>query len=172
MRMISVAKPITTDVDKGRKRILKTFGRMKGSNVTVGVHVGEPAYATGVSVQDVAVWNEFGTKKIPERSFLRSTFDENMPKWRRRHRKHLLQVVLRRMTLEQALRKLGFEMQTEVQNKIETMRTPPNAPSTIKQKPTIGDNPLINSRKMKRSIKAKVHIKPIFSQIKEALGFK
>ena len=164
MRMIFVARPITTDTDKGRKRILRQMAKVKGSHVSIGLHEDEQPYGDGTRVQDVGYWHEFGVGQA-ERSWLRSTFDENRRKWRRRTKVLLASVILGRTTVERSLRQLGFEMKNEVQNKIETMRTPGNAPSTIAQKPTIGDNPLINTRKLKRSVKSKVHLKTL-------LGFK
>lgn len=159
-----MGKPVTIDKDRGRKRILRQMSRVKGSHVSVGLHETETPYGDGTRVQDVGYWNEFGVG-VPERSWLRSTFDEKRRKWRRRTKLFLGDVIFGRTTVAIALRKLGFEMKNEVQNKIETMRTPPNAESTAAQKPTIGNNPLINTRKLKRSVKSKVHMKTL-------LGFK
>lgn len=149
-----------TDRDKGFKRVIKQVEDIGESFVTVGVHEGATPYPGGTPVGLVAAVNEFGSENgnIPERSFLRSTFDEQKRKMRQATLKLLAQVIDNRVSVQKALTKLGFKWATLIQNKIETMRSPPNAPSTIRQKPDIGDNPLINTRHLKNSITFEVTI--------------
>lgn len=142
----------TTDKDKGRNRILNEIDVLKGSYVTIGVHSEAPPYPSGQSVQFVATENEFGNSRIPERSFLRSTFDENRDTWRKKHRILLNAVIKGRTSTKLALRALGFEMATATQNKIITLQNPPNAQSTIDRKPLVGNNPLINTRHLLNNV--------------------
>lgn len=161
--MIKSSTPITTDSDLGRKRILKDLRNIKKSFITIGIHRDETAVyprtgGTAVRVQDVGNWNEFGIG-VPERSFLRSTFDANRTRWRKETRRLYGDIIFGRITPETAMRRLGFEMKNEVQNTIEKMKVPGNAPQTIRRKPQIGDNPLIHTRKLKRSIKSKITLR-------------
>ena len=146
------AKVKTTDKDMGRSRILNEIEVLKGSYVTIGVHAEATPYPSGQSVQFVATENEFGNSRIPERSFLRSTFDENRENWRKKHRSLLNDVIKGKTSTKLVMRSLGFEMATAIQNKVLTLQSPPNAPSTIAQKPLVGNNPLINTRHLLNNI--------------------
>lgn len=148
----------TIDIDKGRKRILNDLDELKSAYVTIGVHENADPYPKGQSVAFVATENEFGNTKIPQRSFLRSTFDSNREQWKRDHRDLLNDVILGKKDVKHALRILGFNMANEVQTTIIKLRTPPNAPSTIKAKPSVGDNPLIHTRRLLGSIGFQVHL--------------
>lgn len=160
MGIFSVAKNITTDTDKGRLKILRNMNKIKGAFITIGIHRDEKPYASGKRVQDTGYYNEFGVG-VPERSFLRHTFDKNRKEWRRRTKLLVGDIIFLRTTVEKALRKLGFEMKEAVQARIETIREPSNRPSTIARKPTVGDNPLIHTRRLKRADKFKVHLKKL-----------
>ena len=80
-------------------------------------------------VAAVAAWNEFGTKKIPERPFFRTALEEAKPKV-----VALLkdEIDPRRMTVGPLLAdKIGALVQGEIQESITRLRQPPNAPATI-----------------------------------------
>ena len=160
---ITSSTPVTTDRDLGRKRILRDLRNIKKSFITIGIHSDEKTTyprvgGTAPRVQDVGNWHEFGIGN-PERSFLRSTFDVNRNRWRKDTRRLYGMIIKGTITPEMAMRRLGFEMKNEVQNTIEKMKIPPNAPSTIAGKPQIGNNPLIHTRKLKNSIKAKITLR-------------
>lgn len=148
----------TIDIDKGRQRILNDLDELKSAYVTIGVHENADPYPKGQTVAFVATENEFGNKKIPQRSFLRSTFDMNREQWRGDHRDLLSDVITGKKDIKHALRILGFSMANEVQTTIIKLREPPNAPSTIRQKPSVGDNPLIHTRRLLGSIGFQVHL--------------
>lgn len=152
----------TTEIDRGYKRIINNLDEIKGSFVTIGVHSGESAYNVGygdVEVALVALVNEFGSKdkRVPERSFLRETFDVNYAQWRKETRDLLWEVIKGKITPEKALKRLGIKMSIEVQNTIVKKATPPNAASTVSKKPEVGNNPLIHTRKLQRSIAFQVN---------------
>ncbi len=46
-------------------RLLKEFDQLKTAFVTIGFHEGAGSYDDGTEVVEVALWNEFGTKKVP-----------------------------------------------------------------------------------------------------------
>lgn len=153
-----------TDNDPGIfKRLKEFFSKGSAAFVSIGVHEDAGAYTAGAdppTVVEVALWNEFGTEKIPERSFLRSAIDENesqINKWRE---EALVQVLDGKWTLEKALESIGFKVQQLIQNKIKSNVPPPNADSTIKGKRREGlaPNTLIESGLLLRSITYKVHV--------------
>jgi hypothetical protein len=149
----------TIERDLGFKEIRKRLKEIKGSFVTVGVHEGSGSYDNDVTIAEVAFFNEFGTETAPERSFMRSTMDENKSDLLEKNKKLKDDILSLRKTTKQALSELGFEIKERIQGKIEDLREPPNAPSTIKGKPTVGDNPLVHTRTLKRSINYEVNIR-------------
>lgn len=152
----------TLDKDLGYSRILGDLENIKGSFVTVGVHANEPPYMNGkepVEVALVALVNEFGSRDghVPERSFLRETFDTHYAEWKQETRDLLWEVIKGRITPEKALARLGIKMSIQVQNTITQKSIPRNADSTVRRKPDVGNNPLINTRKLHRSIAFQVN---------------
>lgn len=149
----------TIDKDLGEKQIKKHIAQMNESYVTVGIHEGVGEYLKGVKVIDVAFWQEFGTKMAPERSFIRSTVDENKAELVKEIEFQRDQILNLKTTPKKVLNSLGFQITELIRGKIETLRQPPNAPATIAQKPETGDNPLVDSRLLKRSINFETTIK-------------
>lgn len=141
--------------------IVKEVKNLNGSYVTIGVHEDAGSYPTGEAVLDVALWNEFGTDHIPERSFFRSAIDGNdslINQWRE---ESLEKVLLGQWTAQKALESVGFKIQVLIQNKIQSDVPPPNAPSTVEKKLRDGVAPrtLQNTRLMLRSVTYKVVMK-------------
>lgn len=135
--------------------------KLKGSYVSVGVHDDAGTYPDGVSVVEVALWNEFGTTKIPARSFFNATLDQNKSQINQWREKLLSQVLDGSISLEKALESLGFRIQQMIQSRITSYDVPPpNAPSTIEQKKSDGvtppDMPLYHTGLLLRSITYKV----------------
>ena len=113
-------------------------------------HPGSP----DVTIVEVATFNEFGTSNIPERSFIRSTMDENRNALLQTNKQLFFEIVVGSMTTERALNILGMKMKALIQKKITDLRTPPNAPSTIRQKGS--SNPLIDTGTMRQAVTYKV----------------
>lgn len=167
-----IIKPkITTTVKKDEsKKLLAIIQQTKGAYVTVGVHEDAGKYPEGPSVVEVALWNEFGTRTAPERSFFRSALDENEGKINEWREEAISNMLTKGWTVKQALEMMGFRLQTLIQNKIKSNVPPPNAPSTIIAKTRSGVLPksglaggregqtstLIDSGLMLRSITYKV----------------
>ena len=141
--------PIT---DKNKMpEIIAQFGELRETVIAVGL-VGEAAQWSpggGANLVDIASFNEFGTSRIPARSFLRSTFDENLPAYEKML-KRLVKTISPKRSAEQAAALLGIKMVADVQAKIVSLTDPPNAPSTIAKKGS--SNPLIDTGRMRQSI--------------------
>lgn len=119
--------------------------------VSVGIHESAGMHdEAGVTVAQVGAWNEYGTERIPERSFMRTTMDER----RSEHRATILRIVKRALKGDDAKKLMGMlgqQVQNQVQAKIVSIQDPPNAESTIKHKKS--SNPLIDSEQMISSIR-------------------
>lgn len=122
----------------------------KGGVLRVGFLEGATYPATkkgpGLSVAQVAFWNEFGTVRAPPRPFFRTTIAKESGTWGENLGKA---VVFYKYNGELALRAVGQAMRDDVEASIQRWTTPPNAPSTIAKKGF--DKPLIHTAVMLRS---------------------
>ena len=93
--------------------------------------------------------------KIPERSFLRSSHDENAEGIIRQSERALGQVVAGKMSVEQYLDMVGRDYVSMVKDFIVELDSPPNHEYTIEQKGS--DNPLIDTGGLLESISYRVN---------------
>ena len=137
------------------------------------VHIGIFADASrdgAVPMLVIAAANEFGAKIpkrqarfedlddenpekwviIPERSYLRAWFDENVDVLQATMERLLGQVVEGKISGRAALETIGGYVVTQVQAYMVDLKTPPNAPSTIARKGS--SNPLIDTGQLKDAI--------------------
>lgn len=116
--------------------------KVMGTNasVTIGIHEDAGKYTKGSnppSVVEVALWNEFGTSSIPQRSFFRSAIDENISKIEAMRDKMVENILYNGWKPQKALEAIGLFVQTLIQNKIKSNVPPPygtghgNPPETI-----------------------------------------
>lgn len=87
---------------------------------------------------------------IPERSFLRSTHDEEGDRIISQTERALAQVVVGEMSVDDMLKLYGHQMSTAIKKKIRDIDTPPNSSATILAKGS--SNPLIDSGHLLNSI--------------------
>jgi hypothetical protein len=110
------------------------------------------------TVVQVAFWNEFGTKNIPQRPFLKTSFDQNRSFLNSEIDKELEAILMGKTTVKKALPSLGFKAKTKVIETIDKALTwaAKLAPSTVKAKSKgalRGPNqPLIDSGRLRSSI--------------------
>lgn len=140
----------------GYKDFVRQMNRTRGAYVKVGVMAGSKHRDPGGGVSDlvtVAAANEFGTDDghIPERSFLRSTFDEEEERLVQIAAAQHAQIGQGKQSVEQALALMGEYFQAKVVAKIHSHPAPANAPSTIKRKGSSGT--LVNSGQLAQSIR-------------------
>lgn len=100
----------------------------------------------------IAAVHEFGSPEhnIPERSFLRGGIRRAMPKLKQMNAQSLKAVVLGKMTIEQAVEKLGVVAAGEVKREFTVGELAPNKPATIKRKGS--SRPLIDTGQLRQSI--------------------
>jgi hypothetical protein len=92
--------------------------------------------------------------EIPERSFIRETFDKKNREWSAFLDRQMDGIIEGRLTADQALERLGQRMVADVQETLTKLRTPANAPITIANKGS--SNPLIDTGRLRQSITYKV----------------
>ena len=126
------------------KRI-KTPGTVDVGIIDAGKHDNSE-----LTVASVGFANEFGTATIPERSFMRTTTKEKRKEIVNLQEKLLKKVQSGEMKVNQALGLVGSFVSGLISKKIVDIKSPPNAPKTIKDKKS--SNPLVDSSQLKDSI--------------------
>ncbi|MFL2133011.1 hypothetical protein [Desemzia sp. FAM 23990] len=92
---------------------------------------------------------------IPERSFIRSTFDEKEDDWFEFFQNRLDDIVLSKITAKNVWEQLGALITKDVQNKIREIKTPGKSELTLQRNPS-KNNPLISTGRMLQSVTWKV----------------
>ena len=141
------------DRDFGYRKLLQELTKRIGKHVVVGFTADAGNYPDGTPVTDVAAIHEFGAPGagIPERSFLRSTMDQNVEKYAKALERALTDIADGKGDdVERVLAQLGAKAEGDIKLKIRNLRTPPNAPSTIRQKGS--SNPLIDTGQMRQAV--------------------
>ena len=102
---------------------------------------GSGAHVAGngeMSVADIGLIHEFGTDKVPERSFIRSTFDANLPKYDRLLTNLERAVYAGRSAVNGALDLLGSTMASDMKARIRAGIAPALAALTVARKTALG----------------------------------
>lgn len=107
-------------VKRTTMRKIEHMTRKTGDHsVKVGLPKGSGSYPkTGVPVINVGLWHEFGTVRMPERSFLRSAIRENRSSYAKLNRFNLKKIQADKMSVKMALGRLGAEAQSDVVAKV------------------------------------------------------
>lgn len=149
------------DIDRGYEKFKKQMMTLKRNKpfVAVGV-IGERAWRpkdspdgpSKATVVDVAMFNEFGTRSIPARPFMRHTFDANQKRFVEMIRQIRISMALGKTSPEIALRLVGLFAQKEIQATISNAGSlfAQNADSTIAKKGSTA--PLIDTGQLRQSI--------------------
>lgn len=148
-------------VDK--KALERLRDKLKGAKqafVSVGIFEdsGNYSVAGSPSVVEVALWNEFGTGKTPERSFLRSTLDAQRALINTWRGEAIQKMLTQDWSVKQALEMLGFRVSELVKNTIKSNVPPPNAEYTVEKKRQAGVAPrtLIDTGLLLRSVSYRI----------------
>lgn len=135
------------DRDLGWRELFKRVNEIKHSHVKVGILAddekgGLHVPGADLTVAEIAVVNEFGTedKRIPERSFVRSTFDDKREELVALGAKLIGGVLDGKLGTLKALNVMGSTLATAMKRKITDGEgiPPPNAPSVLERKQSKG----------------------------------
>lgn len=137
-------------------RSIAHMSKLKGAHgVKVGLPKGSNDYPDGTSVINVGLWNEFGTKHIPERSFMRSSVKVHASDYKTFNKRALRKIQAAKSTPKKELGRLGLLAVGDMQAMIVAVSEPPNAKSTTKSRDKGGkgsSNPLVDTGHLGRSI--------------------
>ena len=134
---------------------LDRAARGGGSSVKVGFFstARYPKNRGGQSVAEVAYFNEYGTKDIPERPFFRQAIRIARPQLRKLAAQEMKRAngsARPDRVHDQLLPRAGERFKDIIQQRIEDLRTPPNAPATVAHKGS--SNPLVDEGVMSTAV--------------------
>ena len=162
-----MSAPITfTDNKIFQKKLEEQLALLNNSYVLVGFQENSQTHDQtknnrtkkgGQSMPQIAADNEFGTKNIPARPFMRPAFDENRSSINKVIDKQYKKIQDGQTTVQTALGLIGLYMIDLIQQKILSIHTPPNSPRTIAAKKS--SKPLIDFGQMFASVTSKTVIK-------------
>jgi phage gpG-like protein len=170
-----VAANEVVDRDLGWSNLARELGSIGQPGVYVGIlqdRGSEVSEDGEITLAGYAAVNEFGSEdgRVPERSFLRSTVDDNQATYEALLADatgDAVDAMIRSTgtgaglaSLERSLGRLGIRVQRDVQDRIRAGGTPsiPNAPLTLARKYP-ATHPLIHTGRMRQSISFKVDLK-------------
>jgi hypothetical protein len=157
------------DIDRGWKRYVREMGRINGSFVKVGLpDGGKPGRAKGQrpdsprpypKILVIGAVHEFGSVKanVPERSYLRASFDKNKAKMSRRIESVYGAILSRRMDVREGLVAVGTTARDQAKLFLQRLRTPPLKVSPRKKYG--GSNPLNDTDQLVNSLQYEVTVR-------------
>jgi hypothetical protein len=141
-------------------KIKATLERVPEEFENMVAQIGFPSginYEDGTSVAYVAAIQEFGAPAagIPARPFMQPTVNEKKDTWVTIIEKQLPKVALGKMSAFDVLDLVGMAAAADIQTKIASIYTPPNAPATIRAKGSA--KPLVDTGLMLASVQNAVN---------------
>lgn len=135
--------------------IIKRLEKLKRLKIKAGILKVATYPDTGMSVAQVAIWQEFGTSTIPPRPFMLNTVREKRKFWLDGFGKLMQAYLEGRITLDVIGDKMGVAMKTGILETIDSNVPPPNSRKTLARKIKRGTaNPttLVDSGTLRDSI--------------------
>lgn len=140
------------DKDLGYADLVKKVFKLDATAIAVGI-----LSTASEEVVQIASAHEFGLG-VPERSFLRSWFDQNESKAQALFSKLLLKVIARKLTKERAIEFFGLWLQGEIQKNISEGNISPSlALETVERKGS--STPLIDTGQLRSNISYRIENK-------------
>lgn len=132
-----------SDSDKVTRQKIERLAEKLGTGTMKVGFLANRTYPNGISVAQVAFWNEFGTKRAPARPFFRTTIAAKQKTWADKLGQAMIYY---KSDSRKALAALGQDVADDITVAIQRWSTPANAAATIKRK---GFNkPLVHTRVM------------------------
>ena len=143
------------DRDLGFRRIVTNLKAFDGVELVIGVLRNSGRETNGTDLVDVAFYNEFGTRHIPSRPFVRIASDEHGDEWQTLAEKGLTAITEGRMSRKQVLDLVGLRAKADVQKVFgDKTKLQPNAPATVARKGSSA--PLIDTGRLRQSINYRI----------------
>ena len=139
------------DHDLGFRKIVSNLQDLDNAEIVVGVLRNAGKEKDGTDLVDVAVYNEFGTKHIPSRPFIRIASDEHGDEWQDLSERCVDAIIAGRIGKSQAMNLIGSKAKADIQKVFgDKSKLAPNKQSTIDRKGSSA--PLIDSSRLRGSI--------------------
>ena len=119
------------------------------------VKVGFPL-GVGDDILKKAVFNNYGTRNIPERPFMDNAIRDNRKKYGRMMRRAATKITRGELTMTTVMQRIGIEAVGDIQEEIKNLKSPGNAESTKRIKDS--SNPLIDTGEMRGSVTHKTYV--------------
>ena len=146
--MINITVP---NLDQVMSDISKELAKVTTDKfVTVGVHQDDNARPDQANNAQIGAMNHFGTDRIPARPWL----DVGVASASQEVLDTIAEAIEDGEPMDVALNRVGLVAVAGVQNYMDELSSPANAPSTVKRKGT--DNPLIDTAELKQSVNYKI----------------
>jgi len=139
------------DIDRGWNRIKAEIKKMDQAHIKAGLQAGDMADDGSTTLAEIGAWNEFGTRHIPERPFVRAAVDSNRDRYTRIFANEARKIMAGERSVSVSLGLIGQLVTSDIQKKITEISTPPNAPGTVARKGS--SNPLIDTGRMRQSVR-------------------
>lgn len=149
--------PIRSKRRREYDRVVKQL-RNRTARITAGIHAADGArnHSEGTSVIEIANIHEFGSRNIPERSFVRAWYDQNLVRAKAQLRRELLDSLNQTGSTQRGLQRFALWVEADIVRRINEGISPANAESTVQRKGS--STPLIDTGVLKSSIKAVVKL--------------
>jgi len=123
----------TSDIDMGRKRILKLMREMGTREVAIGWFEKRKHGEGGITMGELAGIHEFGAPEanIPARPFMQPTVDANVAKYGDASERRLEDVVTGKMSTDAAMMVYGQMIRADLVRAIDAITSPPLSDATV-----------------------------------------
>lgn len=141
------------DRDLGFLQAVTNLRKLANASIKIGIQADSGSYPDGTSVLDVAIWNEYGTSRIPSRPFIRQCYALHSEQAFALLKK-AVQQVSGGVQPSVALGQVGLWYEAKMKRVLRTFAWQPNAPQTLKRKKS--SKPLIDTGQLVNSIRYEV----------------
>lgn len=142
------------------KAFLDKVAQIAGGGVKAGILEGATNNETHEPIAPYAVYNEFGTARIPARPFMRTVAKEKPKTWVGMMVRHIRGRATDPSIWKDALGVAGEQMKADIKDSIQNGSWTPNAPATVAAKKRKGkvepDHPLIDTGQMLAAVSYEV----------------
>lgn len=135
-----------TDRDNGYEHLRFALRNIHGQSILIGVNEEPHEGSPGLTNADVGKFQEFGTRTIPARSFLRAWVDQQEGSWPPKISAAITQWLYRQVTGASWQAAFGEWAVGQVRARMRQHIPPPLAPQTVKRKGS--DTPLIDTEQL------------------------
>ena len=143
------------DKDLGWNRIMRNLDSLDGTEIDAGILKDSGTDSRGTPFVDIALYNEYGTFRIPSRPAVRKASDKNQRAWGDIAEAEVGNIIDGGGSKSKLCKRVGKQMVKDIQAIFgDTSELAPNAPSTIRRK---GRNePLVDTGTLRSKVNYRV----------------